>query len=583
LSIGKYYFLILLLVPILITTQSAFADNTVDIVIGSGTPGCEETSKGCWRPLIATTDVNGIVRWENKDYDTHTITSGYATWDPDAGVLFDSGLLEPGKFFYVTFPEKGEYPYFCIIHPWMEGKVIVGGVGDRTTTKAADYPFHLPSLGKELSVDVSVNRAEKTSLSNSDVIVLDFSVKNISNKPIDFRYNNFGVFDSKSRFYGLVDSYDLEEAGENLPWGFECTPSWSISADIQPGLTKFYKNICFQIPRDSSVQFALVISEPTNYHDFDECDTRVDFMGEVMCLLITFQPEVASTTMAPSTTPSPTTKQSTTLLDTDRVSKITLSIFYDGRNYGNSLTVEEGEPIQFVGKTTDIYGKPVRAVLDIDGGYTSNFDKKTTSYSDDGNFKYYWGAVHHPNNLKNGVSEYTFIASTKAGSGFIASEIVKLTVIDPKPESILKQEEVIETERETMVSEMQEKSDNGGGCLIATATYGSELAPKVQQLRELRDNTLLQTESGTTFMAGFNQFYYSFSPTIADWERENPVFKETVKLAITPLITSLSLLNYVDMDSEAEVLGYGISLILLNVGMYFVAPGIVIVKLKQKF
>ncbi len=116
------------------------------------------------------------------------------------------------------------------------------------------------------------------------------------------------------------------------------------------------------------------------------------------------------------------------------------------------------------------------------------------------------------------------------------------------------------------------KNPSGGGCLIATATYGSELAPQVQQLRELRDNTLLQTSSGTSFMAGFNSFYYSFSPAIADLERENPVFKEAVKLTITPLLASLSLLNYVDIDSEAKMLGYGISLILLNVGMYVVAP-----------
>ena len=139
-----------------------------------------------------------------------------------------------------------------------------------------------------------------------------------------------------------------------------------------------------------------------------------------------------------------------------------------------------------------------------------------------------------------------------------------------------------ETERETMVSEMQEKSSNDGGCLIATAAYGSELAPQVQQLRELRDNTLLQTDSGTTFMSGFNQFYYSFSPTIADWERENPVFKETVKVVITPLLTSLSILNYVDMDSESQVLGYGIGIILMNIGMYFVAPVIVIAKITKK-
>ena len=123
---------------------------------------------------------------------------------------------------------------------------------------------------------------------------------------------------------------------------------------------------------------------------------------------------------------------------------------------------------------------------------------------------------------------------------------------------------------------------NGGGCLIATATFGSELAPQVQFLREIRDNTILQTESGTSFMVGFNQFYYSFSPAVADYERENPAFKEAVKLTLTPLLTSLTLLQYTEIDSEHEMLGYGISIILLNIGMYFVAPAILIMKVKKR-
>jgi hypothetical protein len=126
-----------------------------------------------------------------------------------------------------------------------------------------------------------------------------------------------------------------------------------------------------------------------------------------------------------------------------------------------------------------------------------------------------------------------------------------------------------------------EPSSKGGGCLIATATYGSELAPQVQQLRELRDNSLLSTQSGTNFMNNFNDLYYSFSPVIADYERENPVFKEMVKVAITPMITSLSILNYVEMDSEIEVLGYGISLIVLNVTMYVGIPIFAIMRIRK--
>jgi hypothetical protein len=112
----------------------------------------------------------------------------------------------------------------------------------------------------------------------------------------------------------------------------------------------------------------------------------------------------------------------------------------------------------------------------------------------------------------------------------------------------------------------------GGGCLIATATFGSELAPQVQQLRELRDNILMQTDSGSVFMGGFNQIYYLFSPTIADWERQNPAFKEAVKLFITPMISSLSIMNLADSGSETELLVFGVSVIALNIGLYIVVP-----------
>jgi len=135
----------------------------------------------------------------------------------------------------------------------------------------------------------------------------------------------------------------------------------------------------------------------------------------------------------------------------------------------------------------------------------------------------------------------------------------------------------IEIKNTEVASEAQ-----GGGCLIATAAFGSELAPQVQLLREIRDNTILQTKFGSAFMTGFNQFYYSFSPTIADYERENIIFKEAVKLTLIPLLTSLTLLQYADIDSESEMLEYGIGIILLNIGMYFVAPAILIMKIKKK-
>ena len=123
------------------------------------------------------------------------------------------------------------------------------------------------------------------------------------------------------------------------------------------------------------------------------------------------------------------------------------------------------------------------------------------------------------------------------------------------------------------------QTEEGGGCLIATAAYGSELSPQVQQLRELRDNQLLQTESGSAFMGAFNNVYYSFSPAIADMERENPMFKEVVKLGLTPMLSSLSIME--NANSESEVLGLGLSVIALNLGMYIALPAFGIIKVIQ--
>ena len=132
---------------------------------------------------------------------------------------------------------------------------------------------------------------------------------------------------------------------------------------------------------------------------------------------------------------------------------------------------------------------------------------------------------------------------------------------------------------EEPVTAPQESSEEGGGCLIATATYGSELAPQVQMLREIRDNQLMNTESGKSFMSGFNQIYYSFSPTIADMQRESPVFKEIVKAGLTPMLSTLTIME--SAETESEVLGFGLSVIALNLGMYVGLPVIGIVKLYQ--
>jgi len=198
-----------------------------------------------------------------------------------------------------------------------------------------------------------------------------------------------------------------------------------------------------------------------------------------------------------------------------------------------------------------------------------------------------------PEQVTYGVQEFSQKESVNLASSFDSSYgygtadaffLTKETSVIEITNSNLEFEEgtVRSQENEDNDTDIIQQDIDPGGCLIATATFGTELAPQVQMLRELRDNTLLQTSSGSMFMTEFNSIYYTFSPGIADLERQNPAFKEIVKIAITPLVSSLLILNYVDMDTESKVLGYGIGVILLNIAMYFTVPAIILWKLKSR-
>ncbi len=115
---------------------------------------------------------------------------------------------------------------------------------------------------------------------------------------------------------------------------------------------------------------------------------------------------------------------------------------------------------------------------------------------------------------------------------------------------------------------------SSGSCLIATAAHGTELAPQVQLLRELRDGTVMTTASGASFMSGFNAAYYSFAPAVADMEREIPAVRDAVRLLITPMLASLSVMSLAEGGSDAQVLALGSIVIALNAGLYIAAPAV---------
>jgi peptide/nickel transport system substrate-binding protein len=127
------------------------------------------------------------------------------------------------------------------------------------------------------------------------------------------------------------------------------------------------------------------------------------------------------------------------------------------------------------------------------------------------------------------------------------------------------------------------------GCLIATAAFGSELAPQVQELRSFRDGIALQTLAGSSFMNVFNGWYYSFSPQVADYERGQPWLQSVVKASIYPLLgildVSTSIYGLLAFDGELAIMGAGVTASTL-IGLVYFAPAAValgIVSRKKKW
>ena len=131
----------------------------------------------------------------------------------------------------------------------------------------------------------------------------------------------------------------------------------------------------------------------------------------------------------------------------------------------------------------------------------------------------------------------------------------------------------------TRANQTGTNSTNGGtapsGCLIATAAFGSELTPQVQFLRGFRDNHILSTAAGASFMSVFNSAYYSFSPQVADYEREQPWLQATVRASVYPLLGILDLSTAVHdalaFNGEAAIVGAGVAASSL-IGLLYFAP-----------
>jgi len=162
LAIGS--FLVLFAIVSGITAMpSAFAAE-VGVPSGTGTPGCEETNE-CWDPAELTIDVGETVTWSNDDTAAHTVTSGSPVDGPDGN--FDSSLFLAGATYDVTFDTAGEFPYFCMVHPWMIGTVIVG-----------------EAMGEEVMMEDEAMIEDEAMMEDESLVKIETGVGN-ANEPLE--------------------------------------------------------------------------------------------------------------------------------------------------------------------------------------------------------------------------------------------------------------------------------------------------------------------------------------------------------------------------------------------------------------
>ena len=192
-AISSFFVLFAIVAGLVVTTPAAFADHTevtISTAPGSNTPGCE-TAEGCFIPKEATVDVGGKVIFSNTDTAAHTFTAGTATDGPSGE--FDSGLVVVGSSYEWTPTTAGNVPFFCMVHPWMAGLIVVQEAGhDNTTTSPSDEGLMVDiatgsaGQGEKLSIDLTF-----TTMSGASVEHVNYDIKATQNGKVVL--NEIGV------------------------------------------------------------------------------------------------------------------------------------------------------------------------------------------------------------------------------------------------------------------------------------------------------------------------------------------------------------------------------------------------------
>ena len=544
-----------------VMVPSSFADHLeikITPITGSSDPnlGCEVD--GCYSPSPATVDVGGVVIFSNTDNVAHTFSSGVPS-DDIVGTEFNTGILAPGNSAEWIPENTGEFAYFDMINPWMVGSITV-----------------LTSVNK-ISISESITISEDSEIA---------SFVDLSKDPQHYvdRYFNEPTYkewfdENYSQYVSIYEAVGINEP----PVESEYTPEPITEPITEPSITcgvgtELLNGFCQGV---GDLQRATYSNSEFNF----SIDIPKIFRSEIYGGLYPNQIEIIPPTLE--------------------------VLYYDDvyENYASYKNSSNEEKMNVMlddtmimlnspndeGITTSSISVIYKEIIEENGFTLFNLDLDFISTYPDGTItpmEYKSREIHsHYSNEAWLISMFDD-ADARDTRNIYYVMLDSFKILDDKKldylEKIVQQEILSKptcgsgTELVNGVCEIIQTTEksSGGGCLIATAAYGSELSPQVQLLREIRDNQLMNTEAGTSFMNTFNDVYYSFSPYIADMERENPMFKEAVKLGLTPMLSSLAIME--NANSESEVLGLGLSVIALNIGMYLAVPAVVIIGIRKK-
>lgn len=196
----------------------------------------------------------------------------------------------------------------------------------------------------------------------------------------------------------------------------------------------------------------------------------------------------------------------------------------------NKSTYKPGDIVTINGTSKDSPNQPVAVEVKDPSGNILVI--RTVETDSNGNFQLKFklpetAAVGNYNVVTNAQVNGSTVTETKQ-------------IIQNTTPSVAPSQPVPSTQSTTQPKTQTTSAPFGGRCLIATAAFGSDISPQVQFLREFRDQRIQSTEAGASFMTVFNTWYYSFSPYVADYERQQPWLQDTVRTAVYPLLGILT-------------------------------------------